>query len=913
MTLPTGTRLGPYEVVAPLGRGGMGEVYRARDARLDRHVALKVLPDKLTGDADALARFEREAKAVAALSHPNILSIHDFGRDGERVYAVAELLEGSSLRERLAEGTLPVRKAVDYAVQIARGLAAAHEKGVVHRDIKPENVFVTEDGRVKILDFGLASHVPLTQSLDDAEATTVAGRTEPGTVMGTVGYMSPEQVRALPVDHRSDIFSFGAVLYEMLSGERAFRRDTPAETMTAILKEDPPDFAVSGVKVPAGLDRVMRHCLEKNPAERFQSARDLAFDLGAAEDLSGAVSVAAPETQAARIRRLLVPTATLLAGVVIGAVVVWSTRPPPPEPVRVRPLTFSGHDGEPSASPDGRLVAFTSTRNAVSRIWIKQLSGGEAPLTSGPDAKPRFSPDGASVLFLRSEEGAFRTDAWRVALVGGEPRRILRDVADADWAPDGQRIAFLRSSANGTVWSVGVADVRGGQERILASVHDLVMQHVRWSPTGEVIAAIKSAVFGFEPPAEVLLVDARSGAVRRLAREARFPLAGVAWSGAGGDLLYAEAGSRLGDSSGALARVIAERVAAGTERTLFWSPDLFPAIGSTTTFATLDVLGPGRIVFDQITQRLNLREVSIGKEVAAPVSRALTEGSSRDRQPAYSPDGERIVFSSNRSGNLDLWSLSTKTGTLTQLTDDPAQDWDPGFMRDGRRILWSSDRSGNLEIWTANADGSDARQVTHDGTDAENPTATRDGSWIVYSSGNPAKNGIWKIHPDGSGATRLVPGISTNAEVSPDGRHAAYVEHLGGTGMGGPRKVGVVEIETGRVLPFEIQTPQQIGPSASSVLIGRSRWLPDGRAIAWIGVDEDGRTGVFAQDFDPERDTSTTRRKIAGFSPDSVTESFGISPDGRHATLSILRQSSNLMLAEGVPGIEPRISRPARR
>jgi serine/threonine protein kinase len=912
MTLSAGTKLGPYEILAPLGAGGMGEVYRAKDMRLDRHVALKVLPEALAGDADTLSRFEREAKTVAALSHPNILAIHDFGSDAGRVYAVAELLEGSTLRERLSEGALPVRKAVDYGIQIARGLAAAHEKGIVHRDLKPENLFVTEDGRVKILDFGLASHAPVVPAVDDTQTPTVEGRTEPGTVMGTVGYMSPEQVRGLPADQRSDIFSFGAVLYEMLSGGRAFRRDTSVETMTAILKEDPPGLADAAAKVPTGLDRIVRHCLEKNPAERFQSARDVAFDLAAAEDLSGVASPTVGEPAAPRIRRVLVPAALLLVGVVIGAAIVRSTRPPPPEPVRVRPLTFSGHDGEPSASSDGRLVAFTSTRDGVSRIWIKQLSGGEAPLTSGPDRRPRFSPDGASVLFLRPGEDGSRTDAWRVALVGGEPRRILQDVTDADWAPDGQRIAFLRPNAEGErrSSSIGVADVRGGQERILASVRDLELQFVRWSPTGRLIAVIRLAPIGFEPPAEVLLVDAESGKERRLARRAGFPISGLVWSDSGEEVLYAEAGSRLGDSSGALARVVAKRIASGRERTLFWSLDLFPTIGSTKTFATLDVLGPGRVVFDEITQRMNLREVSIGRETLPPDVRALTEGSSRDRQPAYSPDGEQIVFSSNRSGNLDLWSLSTKTGALTQLTDDPAQDWDPGFLPDGRHVVWSSDRSGNLEIWTANADGSGARQLTRDGKDAENPTATRDGSWIVYTSGDPAKNGIWKIRPDGSDATRLVPGVASNAEVSPDGRYASYVRWI--TGIGLARKVDVVEIETGRVVPFEIQLRQQTGLSTSSVLAGRTRWLPGGRAIAWIGEDENGTTGVFAQDFDPERDTSASRRKLAGFSPDYVTESFGISPDGRHATLSVMRQSSNLMLAEGVPGIEPRSPRPAR-
>jgi serine/threonine protein kinase len=273
VTLAAGSRLGPYEIVAPLGAGGMGEVYRARDTKLDREVAIKVLPEKLAQDAAALARFEREAKAVAALSHPNILGIYDLGRDDGVTYAAMELLRGETLRQRLEEGSLPQRKALEYGLQIAHGLAAAHERGIVHRDLKPENIFVTADGRVKILDFGLAKVG--TAQAEETKSPTVAA-TEPGTVMGTVGYMSPEQVRGRPADHRSDIFSFGAVLYEMLSGERAFRGESAAETMAAIAQKDPRELTESGGRFPTAIERILRHCLEKRPEERFDTAHDRA-------------------------------------------------------------------------------------------------------------------------------------------------------------------------------------------------------------------------------------------------------------------------------------------------------------------------------------------------------------------------------------------------------------------------------------------------------------------------------------------------------------------------------------------------------------------------------------------------------------------------------------------------------------
>src|SRR5580765_2909897 len=294
MTLTAGTRLGAYEILSPLGAGGMGEVYRARDSKLKRDVAVKVLPQSLSADSEALARFEREALAVAALSHPNILAIHDFGTQEGTAYAVMELLEGETLRGKLDAGPISQKQAVDYALQVTKGLSAAHEKGIVHRDLKPENLFVSKDGHVKILDFGLAKKTEAA-GVKETEAPTGTGGTQPGTVMGTMGYMSPEQVKGLPVDHRSDLFSFGAILYEMLSGKRAFRRDTNAETMAAVMRDDPPELSESGRNVSPALDNVVRHCLEKERENRFQSARDVAFALSEAtsQSFTGSSRVAA--------------------------------------------------------------------------------------------------------------------------------------------------------------------------------------------------------------------------------------------------------------------------------------------------------------------------------------------------------------------------------------------------------------------------------------------------------------------------------------------------------------------------------------------------------------------------------------------------------------------------------------------
>ena len=327
MTLSAGTRLGPYEILSPLGAGGMGEVYRARDSKLKRDVAVKVLPQSLAADPDALARFEREALAVAALSHPNILSIFDFGADEGTAYAVMELLEGETLRGKLDSGPIAQKQAVDYALQVAKGLSAAHEKGIVHRDLKPENLFVSKDGHVKILDFGLAKRVEAVSPVEQTSAPTGSGHTEAGTVMGTMGYMSPEQVRGLPVDHRSDIFSFGTILYEMLSGKKAFKKDTASDTMAAILLQEPPELTQSGRNISPALDHIVKHCLEKDRDNRFQSAKDVVFNLSehpSSSAVSGvsAAQIAVPPPRRSRV--LIAVAAVLVASLAI----LWKLRQP---------------------------------------------------------------------------------------------------------------------------------------------------------------------------------------------------------------------------------------------------------------------------------------------------------------------------------------------------------------------------------------------------------------------------------------------------------------------------------------------------------------------------------------------------------------------------------------------------------
>jgi len=367
MSLYAGTRLGPYEILAPLGAGGMGEVYRARDTRLGREVALKVLPAAFSADADRLRRFEQEARAASALNHPNILAIYDVGSHDGAPYVVSELLEGETLRERLAGSALSPRKAVDYTIQIAEGLAAAHEKGIVHRDLKPENLFVTKDGRLKILDFGLAKLTgPETSSGPQTEAPTAPGGTEPGVVLGTVGYMSPEQVRGQAADHRSDIFAFGAILYEMVTGRRAFRGDSAIETMNAILKDEPPEISASRPGLWPALDRVGRRCLEKSPAERFQSASDLAFAL---KDVSVSRAVEASPRIAVRRWRLALWAAAGL-GVILLVLLFFGRGRRPIDSLAVLPFANATADPETEYLSDGITESLINSLSQLPNVRV---------------------------------------------------------------------------------------------------------------------------------------------------------------------------------------------------------------------------------------------------------------------------------------------------------------------------------------------------------------------------------------------------------------------------------------------------------------------------------------------------------------------------------------------------------------
>jgi Tol biopolymer transport system component len=881
--LAAGTRLGPYEITGSLGSGGMGDVYRGRDARLDRQVAIKVLPLDLAGDPGRRQRFEQEARAASALSHPNIVAVYDTGWHEGVPFIVTELLEGSTLGERAAQGPVGVRKALEWGAQVARGLAAAHERGIVHRDLKPANLFLCSEGTVKILDFGIAK-----LALPGEGPATI-----PGLVLGTVGYMSPEQVRGEAVDARSDQFSLGCVLYELLAGRPPFRRPTAPQTMAAVLEDEPPPLAEASPRVPRPVAWVVERCLAKDPDERYSSTRDLARDLELAAARLSELTLPAVRGHA---RRVALPLGLALVGAALaaaGAVAGWlAGREPAAVPV-VRYLTYSGRDSSPAASPDGRTIAFSSSRDGRPRIWLKQLStGSEVPLTDGDDDHPRFSPDGATVLFARNEDG--RVSLYRVPSLGGEPSKVVHDALYGDYSPDG-RIAFVRQAAEdaGISSVVSTADADGSNVRELArldggSFEGGAFVHPRWSPDGRTLLATESPL-QLGAPTVLALLDARTGGLRLVPppSEAGVWPGGAAWVGPD-RVVCTQPESVVGQQSGTSSRVVLLDLSSGAVRPLLSSP---------INLLRVDVLGRGRLVLATRWLRQNLREIPLGSPAGAE-DRWLTRGNGTDRQPIYARDGEWVAFSSNRAGNLDLWAVSRRSGAVRRLTDDPAHDSDPGFTPDGR-LLWSSNRGGSFEVWLAEPDGTGMRQVTRDGVDAENPVATPDGAWIVYASANPRSRGIMRIRPDGSDAALVVAGNLIEPEVSPDGRHVAFVADVG-TGRAALR---VARLSDGSPARFEIPLPPW--SPGGTIDQGRCRWLPDGRALAYVAGERDGSYGVYVQDFVSGADTSGSRRRVAGFEPGLDAESLGISPDGAFLTVSFREQLYDLMLADGVPGVAP--------
>ena len=756
MMLAAGTRLGHYEILSAIGSGGMGQVYRARDLRLARDVAVKVLPPHLAIDQDARNRFEREARAVAALSHPNILAIHDFGMQEGVAYAVLELLVGETLRQRLTGQPLPSRKAIEISTQMALGLAAAHEQGIAHRDLKPENVFVCADGRVKILDFGLARQVTPAQGHD---AATEMRQTDPGTVLGTIGYMSPEQVRGLPADQRSDIFSFGCVLFEMVTARRAFHADSAAETMTAILREEPLDLIKDAAPVPAALEPVLRHCLEKRPEDRFHSARDLAFVLQA-QPASAANSgrtepVAAPATRRAPGALLLICAAAVVAAAAFGAgryIGTPASRSNAAQAIAFRQVTdMPGVETQPSLSPDGKSVVYSSDAQGNADLYLMRIGGRTpVPLTADsprPDTQPSWSPDGERIAFRSERDGG---GIFVMSATGESVRRLTDYGYSPSWSPDGAEVVVSagvfysptdRAATARGLWAV---NVKSGQKRDVALAQEGLQPS--WSPHGWRIAVW--GLRGTSGQRDIWTFAADGSDASREGVTVTDDTAldwSPTWSPDGTHLYFS---SNRGGTMNLWRVAIDERSGRVTgapepiTTPSIWSGNFsLSRDGTTVAYASLDWRSTlVRVEFDA------RREAVVG--VPIPILKSTRP--IRDHE--ISPDGQWVAFM--ESGTQEDLFVARIDGTqYRRLTDDTFRDRAPSWSPDGRQLVFYSDRSGSYELWRIRPDGIPPEQITAFGGGANFTAWSPDGTRLAFSGVN-AKG--WFIIP--SDARMLPPG-----------------------------------------------------------------------------------------------------------------------------------------------------------
>ena len=849
LPLTPGTRLGPYEVLSLIGAGGMGEVYRARDTRLDRQVAIKVLPaftgaDTTAGAAppfidDRLARFEREAKAVAALSHPNIVAIFDTGVQDGRMFVVMELLSGQTLRDAMTE--MGLRKVVSVAVQIARGLGAAHDKGIVHRDLKPENVFLSNDGQVKILDFGLARQ--LAPSPSDATVTRTAG-TDPGVVMGTIAYMAPEQVRGQAVDARADLFAFGAVLYEMVGGRRPFRGSTAADTMTAILSQEPPDISSAREGVPPSLDRIIRHCLEKNPGERFQSARDVAFALesltGLASDSGSGPSPVIPSIR----RRWILPAALAATAAIAAAVGIVYERSRQTEPA---PLAFEGLTWEPQwitnarFGPDGRTVFFSAAKTgSVPSLYV--IPPGA--LTPQPIGEP-----GTHLLAVSSKgeiaaiTGA-RLDHHRIfagtlsrMTLEGASRAWMQDVSEADFAPDGSSLAVIRLAS-------GRWQLEFPAGNVLYTAPTGYISDLRVSPDAARVAFADHPGAG-DNRGVVKVVDTQKR-VTVLSPEYQ-GVDGLAWTSDSRSILFASVGPQSELHMVAIDKPAPRQVVAG------------PGHGVMS-----DISADGRLLLTRGDIRLGLRAQVPGEAVERDVSwlgQAIF--------PSLSRDGRHLLFEDlNQSGRdyqVALRDIAAnkvvRLGPGSALGLSPNGAWAAAQIPSTLKMLFyptglgdpiSLDR-GPIDLTTFSLEWfSNSERVLYCGREASAPSRCyaqniRSGPPVAVTP--DGVTGAWLASDDRTllirrttGGHQLLPMGGTPVDArgfAPGDRPLTWTADRRGVVVADlgplPARIDVVDPWSGRRAPLKELTP----PDRSGVVrIENVSWHADGRGYAYSYMRE---------------------------------------------------------------------------
>jgi Tol biopolymer transport system component len=887
MTLAAGSRLGPYEILAPLGAGGMGEVYRARDTRLGREVAIKVLPAAFASDVERLSRFEREARSASALSHPNIIAIYDVGSAESVSYIAMELVSGKPLRALLG-GALPMRRLLQIAAQVADGLSKAHSAGIVHRDLKPENVMLTEDGLVKILDFGLAK---VTQSSGavagpGTSGPTLQGETDPGMVMGTVGYMSPEQALGRPIDFRSDQFSLGAILYEMATGRRAFQRESAPQSLTAIIQDEPEPIAALNPRVPTALRWIVDRCLAKEARNRYASTEDCARDLAMVRDhlseATSAVSIEAPETAKRARWRWLIGAVTAVVVAAVG-IALWqrigvddSWRDPLAGARYTRFTDWEGAEFGAALSADGKFVAFISDRAGQYDVWVSQVGGGEfLNLTKGqspmlgnaPFRKVGFSDDGAHVWWPKWEiPDQGDGEIWRAPTIGGTARRFLSGgPLDAQWSPDRTRLVLFKNDVGDPIFT---ADPDGGGEKQLFPVKRGMHHHYpTWSPDGRFVYFVQ----GLSPnEMDIWRASSQGGDPERLT----FHNAPVSYLTPLGPRIVAYVApreDRLGMGLWAMdvERRIPHAVSSGLEEYL-------------SLAATAD---GRRLAATVANPTRNLWLAPIGDQVADDSRVALFNVPSVNATwPRFGPG--YLVYISSKGGTSAVIKLEDSSEVELWKGSDGAVAEAAAVSADGTRICLTLRRGDRAALYLMESDGTRLRPIAEPVDVRGAPSWSPDGEWIaIVANESGGATPLLKVPAAGGAPVRLLDGTESPLSRpvwSPDGRIVLYsiATKSAGTQLRGVTPDG---------------NPASVPDIAISYLGAAYRFLPDSSALVFMQGD------MLNMDFWLLDLSTGGLRQLTALKRGYGVSSFDVSPDGKQILFDRYRQNSDIVLIDLPP------------